>query len=263
VKLSAQADRDGYRVEVFDRLDSTNDEAMSRARKGDPGTLWIVARQQDRGRGRHGRTWSSPPGNLYASLLLIDAARPAVAPQLGFVAGVALSRALRRVVPAEAPILLKWPNDAVCHDAKLSGLLVEGSQLAMGRFACVIGFGVNCRSHPDDLARKAANLSAVAGRPITACEVFSALSDEMPKALAVWRGGENFSAIRESWLTYAGGVGQKVVAMTGSRIVEGVFRTIDAGGRLVLETSSGPVAIEAADVFLREMRPEAAKGTGL
>jgi BirA family biotin operon repressor/biotin-[acetyl-CoA-carboxylase] ligase len=84
----------GYRLEVFDSLGSTNDEAMGRAREGDPGRLWIRAAQQTGGKGRLGRQWVSPAGNLYASLLLVNAATPDCAPQLGFVAGVALASTL-------------------------------------------------------------------------------------------------------------------------------------------------------------------------
>ena len=80
----------GWRVERLANAGSTNDEARRHALAGDPGRLWIVAREQTQGRGRRGRAWTSPPGNLYTSALLIDPSPVAIAAQIGFVAGVAL-----------------------------------------------------------------------------------------------------------------------------------------------------------------------------
>ena len=98
--LGERAISAGYRLEEFEALGSTNDEAASRIARGDPGRLWVVAQKQTMGRGRFGRQWQSPPGNLYASLLLIDPAPPPISAQLGFVAGVALVGALREVIGA-------------------------------------------------------------------------------------------------------------------------------------------------------------------
>ena len=79
------------RIERHASLGSTNDEAMRLAKDGHPGNVWVVADEQTGGRGRQGRVWSSPRGNLYASLLLVDPAPVARMPELGFVAGVALA----------------------------------------------------------------------------------------------------------------------------------------------------------------------------
>src|ERR1700688_3440426 len=103
------------RLDVLDTVDSTNAEALRRARAGERGPLWIVAKQQTAGRGRRGKPWMSPPGNLHATLLLTDAAPAAAAPQLGFVAGLALVDAAAAAAPALASRLaLKWPNDMLC-----------------------------------------------------------------------------------------------------------------------------------------------------
>ena len=68
-------------------------------------------RRQSGGRGRNGRVWPSEPGNLYASLLLIDPAPPARAAELGFVAGLALADALRQILRGDPALRIKWPND--------------------------------------------------------------------------------------------------------------------------------------------------------
>ena len=93
----------------IDAIDSTNEEARRRALAGDPGRMWIVADEQTAGRGRRGRVWISPKGNLHASALLIDPCPALVAAELGFVAGVALARAAGDLGATD--VGLKWPND--------------------------------------------------------------------------------------------------------------------------------------------------------
>ena len=114
----------GWRVARFARVGSTNDEARRAALAGDAGRLWVVAEEQTHGRGRKGRFWSSPPGNLYASALVVDPCPPALAPQIGFVAGVALAQAVEDL--GGAGFGLKWPNDLMWRGAKVAGLLAEG-----------------------------------------------------------------------------------------------------------------------------------------
>lgn len=109
----------GVRLESLGTTASTNAEARLRAQRGDNGPLWITATSQTQGRGRHGRTWISPPGNLYASLLLHDPAPFEDAPQLAFVAALAVRDAVVREAEALAPWLtFKWPNDLLLAERK-------------------------------------------------------------------------------------------------------------------------------------------------
>ena len=122
--------------------------------------LWVVATTQTAGRGRRGRAWVSPPGNLYASLLLVDPAPAAVAPQLAFVAGLAVHDACAALAPGVADALrLKWPNDLLCGGAKIAGILIEGEAVA-DAIGAVIGIGVNCRHHPDAVEHPATDFAA-------------------------------------------------------------------------------------------------------
>lgn len=231
-------------------MGSTNDEAMARARGGDPGGLWVVAEAQTHGRGRNGRTWTSPSGNLYTSLLLVDPAPPERAAELGFVAGTALACALREILAGDHRLAIKWPNDILFAGAKLGGILLESTNLPEARFACVAGFGVNCTSHPSNTLYAATDLETVAGRPMSPEIVLEHLASAMAQQLRVWSRGAGFAAIRAEWLTFAGGLGSRIKVVRPSATIEGRFETIDETGRLVLETPSGPVAIEAGDVFL-------------
>lgn len=250
MKLDERAIRAGYRINCYDTLTSTNDEALRRVHAGDRGRLWIVAAQQTGGRGRQGRSWSSPPGNVYASLLLVDPAPSAVAPQLGLVAGVALHDALVACLGVEGAVEIKWPNDIVHRGAKLAGILVEGVRCRDGRFACVLGFGVNRVSHPSGLPYVATDLFAMSDRRPTLDAMVMALSAAVDAVVAVWDRGKGFDAVRGRWLAAALPEGTPMTVEAGATRADGRFRTMDAQGRLVLTTPAGDKVIEAGDVFL-------------
>jgi BirA family biotin operon repressor/biotin-[acetyl-CoA-carboxylase] ligase len=232
---------------------------MRRARAGDPGALWIAARAQTRGRGRQGRGWTSPAGNLAASLLLVDPSPLAVAPQLGFVAGVALVRAVHGLAPAARGARLKWPNDLVVDNAKLSGLLLEAASLENGRLACVIGFGVNVVEAPRGLPYPATSLAAM-GVETTAEALLSALAESMTRWLERWRAGAGFENVRTAWLEQAAGLDQNIRVAVAGREMNGIFRGLDAAGQLLLDTRDGRETIAAGDVFLASAGP--AEGNG-
>jgi BirA family transcriptional regulator, biotin operon repressor / biotin---[acetyl-CoA-carboxylase] ligase len=248
-RLAGAAQDNAFRLVRYDRLASTNDEGLTRGRCGDAGRLWVIADTQTEGRGRNGRVWSSPRGNLHASLLLIDPAPPQRAAELGFVAGVAAAHALREILCGDRRVTIKWPNDVLHDGAKLCGILLESANLPDGRFACVAGVGVNCRLHPANTPYKATNLSAIAGQPVAPARVFARLSATMTHWLDVWAAGAGFAAIRAEWLSLAAGLGAWIGVARPSETLEGTFQTIDATGRLILEHASGQVAIEAGDVF--------------
>ena len=185
-----------------------------------------------------------------ASLLLTDPCEPHRAPELGFVAGVALADAAREALGRPPGLGLKWPNDLVCDGAKLSGMLLEATRLPGGDFVAVIGIGVNCRSHPEGLAYPTTDLETLrpgAGDPAA---FFALLSDALARALAVWARGEGFAAIRDLWLSACLGRGGPIRVALGERVIEGTFDTIDQHGRLVVLTGEGAVAIDAGDVLL-------------
>lgn len=229
---------------------------MQRARSGDPGRLWITARTQSGGRGRNGRLWTSETGNLFCSLLLVDPAPLARAPEFGFVTSLALALALRGILGEDKELKIKWPNDVLYDGAKLAGILLESIALPRG-FACVAGIGVNCGSHPEGTLYPATDLSAAAGRSIAPDVVFAALSAAMARQLEVWSKGAGFPAIRVGWLALAAGVGGRIKVARPNEILEGVFETIDATGRLILRQDAGVKAIEAGDVFLAAPPPRA------
>ncbi|MXQ10978.1 biotin--[acetyl-CoA-carboxylase] ligase [Microvirga makkahensis] len=266
VVLSPEAESAGYRLVSVEATDSTNDDALQAARSGDPGPLWIVAAEQRAGRGRHGRQWSSPQGNLYASLLLPDPCEAQYAPQLGFVAGLALHEAVESLTGISAPRLsLKWPNDLLLDGAKVSGLLLEGHRLdGRGRLAIVIGFGVNVAFAPSGTPYPAVALQAV--RPgLTREAMFRALSAAFARTFAAWRNAarmnaaDPFGPIRRLWLERAAGIGQEVAVRLPSGERRGIFEGLDRSGRLQLKTVSGAELIDAGDLYFSHLLHDIAK----
>ena len=247
--LHEDADAAGVGLVACDALGSTNAEALERARAGEPGPLWITAAQQTAGRGRRGNAWTSEPGNLYASLLLTDAAPPAHLPELCFVVALAVRDAAVETAPQLAPKLkLKWPNDLLLDGAKLAGILIE-AESAGGRGATVAGIGVNCAHHPVDTGYPASDMAA-AGAAVTPEHLFRSLSGAMCRRLAQWDRGSGFAAIRAEWLTHAAGIGGDIVVRLPGRELAGTFETLDRMGRLMLRLPAGTLeAITVGEVF--------------
>ncbi|EIM75871.1 biotin/acetyl-CoA-carboxylase ligase [Nitratireductor aquibiodomus RA22] len=260
-RLAPSAETAGYRLEAHESVGSTNALALDHARAGDPGNLWVVASRQESGRGRRGREWATPPGNLAATLLNVGHFEPATAATLGFVAGLALSDALLAVVPEKriavaadggdmpgGRFALKWPNDVLADGAKLSGILLESAILPDGRFAIAVGIGVNVVSHPDNTPYPATSLSAL-GFGGDAGDLFLALSDAWVDNSRLWNGGRGLDAIRSRWLKRAAGLGTQVSIRVDGRVARGTFETIDEACRFVIREADGSLLrIAAGDV---------------
>lgn len=270
--LAPTAEAAGHRLEAFDTVGSTNAVALERARAGDPGRLWLVTRKQDAGRGRRGRVWETAEGNLAATLLLLPQCPMSRAATLGFVAGLALADALEAVAPARSLKIgvdgasglsggrfeLKWPNDVLAGDAKLSGILLESTMLDDGRFAVAVGIGVNVVAHPADTPYRATSLKAL-GSDCTAEQLFLALSDAWVDNERVWAAGNGIAAIRRRWLDRAAGIGAEVAVTVDGTVARGTFETIDDEGRFVIRRDGGSVVIAAGDVHFGGVASAAAR----
>jgi len=261
--LGLKARAAGYRLRSYDSVGSTNAEAIEAAKAGDPGGIWFVARHQTAGRGRRGRTWINPRGNLAATLLIVPDADPTSVATLGFVGGVALSAALSAILPdgivrvgidgaddadGEGRIALKWPNDVLADGAKLAGILLEAAKLPDGRHAIAIGLGVNVVAFPPDLPYPATSLVAL-GVERSAEEVFQALSDAWVESFGMWDDGRGIGAVLTRWRASAAGIGAPVAVSQDGDVLRGIFETIDDTGRLIVRAEDDRrIAITAGDV---------------
>ena len=186
-------------------------------------------------------------GNLYASLLLTEPSPKPLAAQLSFVAALALHDAVCDCAPRLGPLFkVKWPNDLLLGLDKLAGILIEGE--SEGAFSVVVGFGVNCVSHPLDTYFPATNL-LLAGAVVSPDAVFAALSAAMLRRLEQWLRGAGFAAIRADWLARAAGLGEDIRVRLPERELRGRFHGLDEAGRLQVEQPGGLATVTAGEVF--------------
>lgn len=248
IALSREAAEAGFQLLQVTRAESTNEAALKAVLAG-ADRFWLVAEEQTMGRGRHGRTWASPRGNLYASLGLASPCPAAKAPLLGFVAGLSLAEAIVSLAPALKPVVqLKWPNDCLVAGEKCVGILLEGSNGPDGRRAVVIGMGVNVLVAPEGLDQPVTALGRHS-RAFTVEGLFERLSARIAANLALFAGGAGFAAIRERWLGYAIAVDSPVRVKLPAGEITGVFAGIDGDGQLLVSRDGKVETIMVGDVF--------------
>ena len=239
----------GFRFEEHDQVASTNNLCFQRGRAGASGNLWIRANEQVEGRGRRGRGWSSPRGNLFASLLLIDPEPGDRIGELPLLAAVALAEAIDMVAGTYRLAELKWPNDLLASGAKLSGILLEVEKITDDRLAVVLGFGVNCAEHPSEGLYRTTDLASL-GYLVPFARLFDALMASVAGHLETWRQPGGFAPIRKAWLDRAAHLGKTITVRVGGEELTGVFADIDEKGHLVLKTAGDRrQTVYAGDVF--------------
>jgi BirA family biotin operon repressor/biotin-[acetyl-CoA-carboxylase] ligase len=237
-----------FRLLAFDTIGSTSDEAKRLARKGVAEGLIVTAREQTAGRGRRGRIWVSPPGNLYMSLLLRPQCRAAAAAQLGFVAALGLAGALGEVAPGVA-LSCKWPNDLLVCGKKIAGILLETEMVAgdVPDFV-VVGIGVNLVASPRDAAYPTTSLAEVGQGGIAPLTVLAAFARHVAPWLDSWR-EEGFAPVRAEWLGLAVGLGEPIRVRLERDTLLGRFADLDEDGALMLDMPSGSRRVTAGEIF--------------
>lgn len=234
---------DGWTLVALASVSSTNDEAARLAEAGAPEGTVVWSREQTGGRGRRGRHWASPIGNLYTSTVLRPASSAARAAELGFVAALAVAD----IVPADREIRLKWPNDVLVDGGKVAGILPESTVGQRGEVEhVVLGIGVNVGFAPQlpDMRYPGAALGG------SVEEALEKLAVSMARRLAQWR-HEGFATTRAAWLAKAGPLGLEVDVKLGEELVRGRFAGMDREGALLLDTAAGPRKIVAGELLGR------------
>jgi BirA family transcriptional regulator, biotin operon repressor / biotin---[acetyl-CoA-carboxylase] ligase len=215
---------------VHHRLtDSTNERAKELAAEGAPHGTLVTADEQTAGRGRQGRLWTAPPG----SAVLMSVVLRELDERLPLTAAVAVCDAL----PVEAAI--KWPNDVWIAGRKVAGILVEGRPQE-GWAVLGVGLNVSTEGFPAELADSATSLH-LAGADLTPAQVLAALV----ASLSRWLGAPP-ARVMDAWRSLDALRGERVRWAGG----EGVADGIDDSGALRVETSSGPVSLDAGEVHL-------------
>ena len=239
----------GYRLIARDVVGSTNDEARNLVAAGIAQGTVIWAESQTAGRGRHGRDWVSPPGNLYCSIILHPKVEPSHLPGIAFVVALAVHDAVAPALPAEVPVQFKWPNDVLAAGRKVAGILVEAEKLPdEPRTALVIGVGVNVASAPRETDYPATSISALTRAPRVS-RLLTSLVAALDRRVDLWtRNG--FAAVRKEWMDHAYGVGGQVTASGG---ISGTFTGVDENGAIVIATKDGERRLVSGSVRFSAM----------
>ncbi|MGH7003084.1 MAG: biotin--[acetyl-CoA-carboxylase] ligase [Alphaproteobacteria bacterium] len=227
----------GFRRIAFESVGSTNDEAKRFAAAGASDGLIVTAGEQRAGRGRLGRDWSSPPGNLYASFVT----RPDIplrrAAEIAFVAAVAVHDTAHALAPSH-DARCKWPNDLLVDGRKICGILAEATARPNGKTDfIVVGFGINVAHHPAESRWPATSFAAL-GLNASPDDVLAGLA----AAFAHWRQAwetKGFEPIRAAWSQRSFEIGRTMSLNLGKGEIEGGFAGIDGNGGLLLDLAGG------------------------
>jgi len=256
LKTKLNTARIGNEIDILDDIDSTNRETMRRAESGSKEGLVIIAEQQSAGRGRLGRSWfTSGKDSLAMSILLRPDAKPEHVPQLSLLTAVAVHRALAPLAPQ---LRIKWPNDLLVGNAKLSGILTE-MRAEPGRVhAVVLGIGVNISKPaggwPDTINQPAIDLSTASGRTVSRLETAAAILNALDSCYQEYL-SHGFSRIREWWWEAHAASGQTVRAHSDAGYIEGIAEALDEDGALLLRVDDDIRRFVAGDIELIDTRP--------
>lgn len=242
----------GYQIRHLTEVDSTNDEARCMAAQAEPMPTWIVADRQTAGRGRRGRVWESPVGNLMTTLYLPQQFSSTQAGQVAFVAGLALESTVRALLGETASVTLKWPNDVLVNGKKASGILLESTMRDAKIDWMAVGLGLNLAHHPDNTPYPATHLQAEGAGAVSNLEALSILANAFDTVFRQWQ-STGFASILLAWRQVAHGLGGPIVARLENHAIEGIFLDINESGALLLKDAEGTThTIDAADVFFPE-----------
>jgi len=248
----------GQRIHYLPSVSSTNTDAKRLATDGCPEGLIVVAEEQIGGRGRLSRGWFSPFGKgIWLSLVLRPPFSPQEAPKCTMLAAVAVNKAIRRVTGVACGI--KWPNDILCDDKKLVGILTEMTAEMDAINYVVIGMGINVNvaaaDFPPDLQASATSLAIAAGHPWSRLELLTAILEEIEKIyqLTIERG---FAPVLDEWRAESVTLGRMVDVFGVGRKFSGVAIDIADDGALLVETESGLERVVAGDVSIRAQKKE-------
>lgn len=231
----------GRAIEYFDEVTSTSDVAHKLALDGAPHGTVVLAERQTSGRGRHGRSWVSPPGlNLYMSVILRPEMRPALAPELTLVAAVAACEAVRAAGVPKA--MIKWPNDLEVGGRKLAGMLNEMHATGDDLHFVIIGMGIDVNmdsgDFPAEIRDIATSVRIEAGNPVArarfCADLLARLENWYDRYLV-----DGFTPVRTRWAELSSTIGTRVRVQVDSRAIEGKAVGLDELGALIVRTDAG------------------------
>jgi len=244
----------GRSVLSYKKIDSTNDSAYALAEKGIAEGTVVIAEEQTKGKGRHGRKWESPPkSGIYMSCVM----RPEMAPneiaKITLLAAVAVAKAIRRFTGLEA--MIKWPNDIIINGRKVCGILTEMKAEQDSIDFIILGIGVNVNTPAASLPKGASSLKEELGRPkksdgISRVGFVKYMLESIEEEYLRLR-TKGFTPIMEDWRSMSLLPGSKIKVLLPNRTIEGEAHDIDSDGSLIVRLDSGVLEkVSSGDVVM-------------
>lgn len=229
-----------YVISKFDQVESTNDEVKKIISSDYSQDVLVISESQTRGRGRRGRRWYSPPGNLYFSFSKTPPINPALLGQISLVMGIAVHRVMSKIIKSPAQIALKWPNDILVNKMKLGGILVETEQFpSQENVTCIIGIGINLLSSPEMVMFPSCSVRDFSDTIPEKEQLAVDISAEFDRCYDVWI-NNGFEKLRNEWLLVSYGLGKPVSARAENGFeVYGRFLTLSLDGSVVICDDDG------------------------
>jgi BirA family biotin operon repressor/biotin-[acetyl-CoA-carboxylase] ligase len=248
----------GKKVHYFNSVDSTNSTAYQLALDGAKEGEVVIGESQEKGRGRLGRQWVSPPFlNLYLSVVLRPKIPPHQASLITFMAAVAAAETIERhsgLIPS-----IKWPNDLLLREKKVAGLLNEIPSETDRIHFIILGMGVNlnmdAKEFPKDIRTQATSLKAEKGRPVSRKAFAALLLEELERWYDIFL-KEGGTPVLKAWRDRAQIQGKEVRVTSFDDVRIGRAVDVDSDGALILETRGGErKRIVAGDVEYTNKMP--------
>ena len=223
------------RIHYFPELTSTMDTARDLARKNCPEFSVVVAGRQTAGRGRLNRQWLSDDGGLYFTIVLRPDIAVPISSRVNFLASLTMARVLRELYKIDAAV--KWPNDILVDDQKLSGMLSELEAEADRVFFINVGMGINVNNNPGGIEPAAISLKTLLGREVSRIRLLTAFLDEFEKRLI----NTDFDSVVSEWKQYTITLQRRVKIVTRRETCEGLALDVDDNGALIVELDDGTI----------------------
>ncbi len=220
-------------IHYFPQVSSTMDIARDLARKGCPGFTIVVAEKQLKGRGRLKRNWHSSTGGLYFTMVLRPQIPPVISARVNFAASLTLAGILKKLFQIDAQV--KWPNDILVGEKKLSGMLSEMEAEADILSFMNIGLGINVNNDPTTEEPNAVSLKEILGKEVSRKKILAGFLDEFENLVT----DNDFENIIPEWKKHTITLNRKVKIVTTHDISEGFARDVDENGALILELDDG------------------------
>jgi len=240
------------KIIYLDEVDSTNTRAKLEAEKGAPGWTLITADRQTGGKGRRGRSFTSPAGvGIFMTLILKPEFLPAKASMLTLISGMAVCRGIREITNLE--VMIKWPNDIVVNGRKICGILTEMSSEmeAVNYIVTGIGINVNNEEFPSDIADKATSIKLETKKTFRRSDIIASVIKHLKGYYDIFLKTTDLSLLKDEYNSLMINAGKKVFVMQGDKDYEAVAKSIDNDGELIIERDGQISRVMSGEVSVR------------